>query len=402
MTSALGCLCVSITLAGGIAGTCVSTAAPPAAPEDIVIDGRTLVEWRALIQYLDLDAPSAAAAVPGLMQIVESESIPWFTRRQAALTLGRIGRPAAVAVPLLLSLLDADEAEGELTRLWAAKSLALLGPVAAASSERLSEIALDPDESLPLRLTALEALSRIGADSPDVLPAFLVAVSPQIAASDEPSRLQLNIGAAEGLSLLRASAAPAIPHLLEALRSESSLLRLPATVTLGEIGPAAEIAIPTLADALVFDDAPEVADAAAKSLGKIGPAALPVLERLLDDADEEVRLRAVWGLTEQQQRGRELLWQALDDESEMIRVWSAAGLAADAKADAAAVDVLLDSLEAEDRQARIKAYRVLLARPQLLTYHEQRLHRLQSSARPDTVRAATGLLDALEELQQRQ
>ena len=49
------------------------------------------------MKSLDFQSPEAAVEVPGLIEIVENEAVPWFTRRQAALTLGRIGEPAASA-----------------------------------------------------------------------------------------------------------------------------------------------------------------------------------------------------------------------------------------------------------------------------------------------------------------
>ena len=55
----------------------------------------TLDQWRSRMKELDPNSPASAAAVPGLLEIVSDVDAPWFTRRQAALTLGRMGTPAA-------------------------------------------------------------------------------------------------------------------------------------------------------------------------------------------------------------------------------------------------------------------------------------------------------------------
>ncbi len=80
------------------------------------IQGRPISEWRERMKGLDPSGPLAAENVPPLIELIQSESIPEFTRRQAAITLGRIGKPAADAVPVLRKLLA--ETDSDSTRLW--------------------------------------------------------------------------------------------------------------------------------------------------------------------------------------------------------------------------------------------------------------------------------------------
>jgi hypothetical protein len=79
---------------------------------------------------------------------------------------------------------------------------------------------------------------------------------------------------------------PAVPKLVEALKSSNPMLRHQAADTLARIGPSAAAAVPALIDAMTDQD-PLVRKACARALGQIGPDAadaVPMLiEMLLED-----------------------------------------------------------------------------------------------------------------------
>jgi HEAT repeat protein len=71
------------------------------------------------------------------------------------------------------------------------------------------------------------------------------------------------------------SAAPAVPALIAALADEIAAVRFPVTVALGEIGPAAEAAIPRLKQVMEEDINDEVAASARRAIKRIKPEAVP-------------------------------------------------------------------------------------------------------------------------------
>jgi HEAT repeat protein len=93
-----------------------------------------------------------------------------------------------------------------------------------------------------------------------------------------------------GLSKLGPAAAPAVPALIDALKSPQTLVRQNAALALGEVGPGAKAAVPALAEAL-RDREWVVRRQAAVALGRLGPdarPAVPALERLTRDANSLV------------------------------------------------------------------------------------------------------------------
>jgi HEAT repeat protein len=71
------------------------------------------------------------------------------------------------------------------------------------------------------------------------------------------------------------SAAPAVPALIAALDDEIAAVRFPVTVALGEIGPAAEAAVPRLKQVMEEDMNDEVAASAKRAIKRIKPEAVP-------------------------------------------------------------------------------------------------------------------------------
>lgn len=329
-------------------------------------DGRTLDEWRDRIGRLDFDDPLIGDEVPGLLAIVEDVDAPWFSRRQAAITLGRIGEPAADAVPVLIELLDeTGDHQEESTQLWALKALARFGPVAEEAAPRLVEILNDGSRADLPRLAAIETLGRIGPQRAEVLPALIAAIRMglQTASPQEHSpELERALAAVEMMELFGGNAASAVPVLIQAARSRSVLLRRSAANTLGMIGPAADPAIPTLVDLLLFDESEEVRDLAARALGRIGSAAEPPLTQLLSDPDVGVRVRVARAFAEMtavSPPSQQALQAAAQDDEPQVAVAALAALWQTTADGETVIPGALEMIVHPDREIRMRAVELL-------------------------------------------
>jgi HEAT repeat protein len=342
-----------------------------------------LAEWRDRIQRLDYKSADIADEVPGLLAIAQDTQAPWFSRRQAALTLGRIGEPAKDAIPAIVELLREQTADPEQsTQLWAIKALALYGPVASEATPALVAL-LENSSQPPLpRLASIEALGRIGPARPEVVPAITRALDAGMEAerrlrsaplpgpppAEGGGRENLNdtleraIAAAEMFELFGGHAASATPSLIRATTSDSVFLRRAAANTLGLIGPAADPAIPALADLVLFDDVAEVRDLAARALGRIGPDAEPILVQLLEDSDPEVRIRAATACRELRSASPATiaaLKGTAEDADAAIRVAGLDSLWSVTREASFIAPLALAELTSDDREIRMRAVQIL-------------------------------------------
>ena len=376
---------------------------PAAAPAPLY-DGRTLAEWRDRIQNLDFDDPVIGDDVPGLLAIVEDVNAPWFSRRQAAITLGRIGEPAAEAVPVLIRLLDErGETADEATELWALKALARFGPVAESVAPIVVKILNDETEDEFPRIAAIETLGRIGPQRAEVLPALigvirLVLQSPDV--EDHAPEMQRAVAAAEMLELFGGNAASAVPVLIQSARSRSLLLRRSAANTLGLIGPAADPAIPTLVDLLLFDESEEVRDLAARALGRIGSASEPPLVQLLTDEDIGVRVRAAQAFAEMRAvapASQDALQTAAEQDDPRVAVAALASLWKSAGDAASVIPGALQLLAHPDREVRMRAAELLEALGPAAAPALPELRELAAAGPPEARQAARRILRTLGE-----
>jgi len=177
----------------------------------------------------------------------------------AATALGRAGPAAVAAVPILVPAL-ADERPA--VRLAVARALGAIGPSARTALPPLAAVVVNGTE--PLRTAAAEALSKIDADwdggseAATVVPALVARLT-----ENSPRGAE----AADALALIGEAAAPL---LVGALVSEDRAVSEAAAHTLGRIGPAARYAVPALTAAL-RDPRDEVREAAARALAKVVP-----------------------------------------------------------------------------------------------------------------------------------
>jgi HEAT repeat protein len=345
-----------------------TTDTAPAHSEPRLADGLTLAEWRQRIKQLDPNSDESVLAVPGLIELVKDRSVPWFTRRQAALTLGRMGPRARSAIPALIELLKEEPVEEvtESPRVWGVKALALFKAEARAAAPLLISQLNDESQPLFIREVPVEALSQIGGAHPAVVPALIDLLDYQA-----KSNARLNPGedaalrrlAAEGLGIIGPDAANAIPALIRAAGSDDDNLRRHAIVALGAMGERGVPALPTFVHALAFDSSPAIRDAAADAMARIGPGAVPVLIGLLDDNDAEVRWRAAIALGTMSALARSALPRlehALQDGTDEVRISAAESIwkiepTADRAACAAA-----GLLTSPDRRIRMRSLKLLV------------------------------------------
>src|SRR5471032_674311 len=86
-----------------------------------------------------------------------------------------------------------------------------------------------------------------------------------------------------------------LPELIEQARHRFPATRMRAIKALGKLGTEASTALPALTIALDDADA-KVREAAAASIGQLGPVALPSLGSMLSHPDKYIRRHAVWAL----------------------------------------------------------------------------------------------------------
>jgi hypothetical protein len=171
----------------------------------------------------------------------------------------------------------------------------------------------------------------------------------QIASSAPAARVR----AVGMLGLMRRQGAPAVPTLVECLRSGDPEVRKAAMLALGEIGRPAAGAVPEL-QALLDDEEPAVRLRAAFSLGRIvnWDAALPTLSAGLGDPDPRVREHAAALLADVGRPAAPAvpaLMERLHDEDDGVVFWAEEALREIAQP---AVTVLASSLADESPEVR--------------------------------------------------
>ena len=278
-------------------------------------------------------SPTAVArAVRALVNALTDEGED--VRCRAADTLGHFGLAAKNAVPALIGALkDTDEA----VRDAAALSLGGIGPQSGDSVDALNDALRDESENV--RRSANEALQRVrnsktvaAARQDAYWPSLrLVNVVHGLMKSLENENKNVRWIAADTLGQLGPAAERAVPALISALRDTDEEVRISAAISLGEIGPKAEKAANALAKAIKSRDK-ELRRAAVNGLAKLGWAAkkaAPTLIDALKDEDEEIRRVAASCLAETGMKTKntvDALTHAAKDQNELVRCSAAAAL----------------------------------------------------------------------------
>lgn len=371
---------------------------PPSAPP-----ARTHADWLQLIRETPLAEMGQPDVVQSLTEIIADPAAGWEVRRQLALTLGRIGTPAASSVPTFRTLLRNEETDPDATRLWSLKALGLMGLPAAAATDDVAEIVLDSGASFLIRATAMETLARIGAERETALKTLNQVLQADMVPGVPPALAnELRMTAAEAISLLGSGGTGALPELLRASRADWALLRRSAITAIGKMGPAAAVAVPALSDILLFDDAGEVNEAAADALGQLGPEGVAQLAGFLKGNEVPVQRLAVRGLklAAKDPAAESALSVALADQDHTVRAAAAAALLVRAAPDPRAAQVLVNLLSSPHREARRLAYAALRNAPlSILQPYRTELERLRDDPHSgeQTVTAARVLLLRLED-----
>ncbi len=276
---------------------------------------RTFVRKHALRVLLGM-GPAAAAAAPALKTpltatdeeyLAKIESLGWGPetiilgqeRTLAAQVLGRMGPDARQdAVPLLMPRLKDEVAQ-----------------VRVAAADALWRVGQPAHEMVP---TLIDGLRHDNRNGPEGYPGPMFAESPAT-------------HAAQALGRIGPDAKAAVPALIRALQHGHAALPLKAATALGQIGTSAETAIPALSVALretEVHSAPFIhwslclSRNAAEALGRIGPAAAPVLIEALRDDDDGVRAGAASALGKYRLRASlavPALTECLDDKTDYVR-----------------------------------------------------------------------------------
>jgi HEAT repeat protein len=224
------------------------------------------------VEALGQIGPAAEKAIPALVATMERQEA--FLADEAAEALGKIG---AAALPAVLQLLGG--AEDDLLP-YIVKALAGIGPDAESALPKLIEL-LESKDAMA-RAAAAQALGEMGGkgDSIQALTSALLDDDPQVQAA-----------VVYAIASIGSAAAPAVPGLITLLKETEDFRQSDILRALGSIGPAAEEAIPAIEAAVTSN-----ALAAGKALGRIGPASVPVLIRLLSHEKADVRTWAAWAL----------------------------------------------------------------------------------------------------------
>lgn len=224
-------------------------------------------EYRWLLcSILSKLGPLAKDAVPELTGLLkeqpDADPLPLIS------TLGSIGPEAKAAVPVLIPFLEQE-------KLWdnTLAALCQIGPDARAAIPAIQKSILDRIErSRQERDVSFHSVRDLHQLGPDVVPVLLAML-------DKEPRLHPAGYAFEGLEKLGPQAAKAAPKLSMMLQHEDCGVRFNAAGTLWKIEKNKEV-IPVLTALLKDKESAVVSRAAAEMLGEIGPdakAALPTL-----------------------------------------------------------------------------------------------------------------------------
>ncbi|MDX1968873.1 MAG: HEAT repeat domain-containing protein [Planctomycetaceae bacterium] len=236
----------------------------------LTIAGESLTVWRERMSVLEPRHPASIQYVPGLIEIVQCAEAPWFTRRQAALTLGRMGPSADSAVPVLIQILQCRQPPPEEeTQLWSIKALGLFGPVGRDAAPVLLKEYRRPETTELVRLSIVDTLSQIGPAHALAIP-FLVQLATKANVAETAAEEALRRAAVEALGMIGPAASVAVPTLIRALDDADENIRREAASSLGKVGAGAGMGVGPLIERLVVDESPAVQDAAARALADIG------------------------------------------------------------------------------------------------------------------------------------
>lgn len=241
-------------------------------------------------------------------------------RRAAAITLRRIGRPAAAAAPYLVQRVRHMDIPAA-----ASKALVAIGPAAV---PHVRELVASPNPSVAAY--AVLTLGRLGPYAESTIRVLAKALgdgrNAQIEELGWPKEAPVRRYAVWALGK---TGAKTVPLLLELLKARDQDIRLTATQALAEMGPQAKDAVPPLLEQARSEDR-GVRVTCAALLGAIGTEdTIPTLISLLEDEDRTVRRRAALSLRETAPEAVAVipaLVKAVRDPDEWVRLYAVEAL----------------------------------------------------------------------------
>jgi HEAT repeat protein len=200
---------------------------------------------------------SNAAQALGDMGLVAKPAVPELIRMlkggnvyDAALALGEIGPAASDAVPALIAYLKSARQDASSFSETVAWALGSIGPAARPALPLLAELAKNPD--ITIFDSSCNALKKLGADGVKLC---AQALRQHLRNGNENQQWR----AVGGLWAIGPEAADSVPDLMEAMKGGSPRLRSFIAPALGGIGHAAKPAVPLLLEALrSYDEHPHV------------------------------------------------------------------------------------------------------------------------------------------------
>jgi HEAT repeat protein len=194
----------------------------------------------------------AAAAVPDVVAVLDrDENLDW----EVADTLAVLDADPERTVPALVRIIRRDEGPGRRSALVA---VGKLGPRARGATPAVVEALADVRECG----TAADALAAIGARCDEALPALRGLL--------EDRRAEVRRAAANALRVVAGETEPMVPVLAACLGAETWFTRQRAAANLGEVGPAAAVALAALR-AAAEDPVEAVREAAGAAIRAIEP-----------------------------------------------------------------------------------------------------------------------------------
>ena len=258
--------------------------------------------------------PLPKETINALMQAANNEEerqIRYDTGSKPYSALVNLGRPA---VPVLIRSLKSDNDD---IRLQAVQALSRIGPEAEEAVPALIDVL--KNRKLTKTESKLDKADwMISSDAGGALASIGTPAIPALADALRDKREYVRFDAGSALSRI---GEPAVHALVEALRDEQPAVRFEAARALERIGPPAKRAVPSLIAALKKGDSPPhlVSMYAARALGQIGEEqAIPALVEMLEEEDVHVRTHAAEALHilgwKEQQRLLDVLIDALDHD----------------------------------------------------------------------------------------
>jgi len=285
-------------------------------------------------------------SIPYLIKAVTSKGT--YGPENAVADLQELGEKA------IRALHEALKDKKDAVRKGVAWALGEIRPATEATVMALGEALKDECEDVAAM--ASNALGSIGAAARDAVPALTEAL--------KDKRDKVREQACCALGNIGQESDSVVPVLIEALKDHSSWVRASATRALGQLGQRAAAPIPALVDQLKHSSGN--IDDLAEALGRIGDVGVIGLTRALTDESEVVRQRAVHALGQLGPKAKNAvpsLIQALSDKNEEVRKSAVNALRRIGLESKLVVEPLVQVLKDKHWQVRLEALEALVEIP---------------------------------------